>query len=823
MEENIEIKRILDIAKSKIVWIICTILVFVLLGYFYSYHYITPKYKATSTMLLIPNSVSENKSITTSDLTLNSELIETYSNIAKNTKILEQVISNLGLEMTPEELLGAMEVTALTDTYIIEISVTDTDAQKAMDITKELSNVFLSEIKQIYNLDNIGVVDEAKLPEQPYNINHIKDLTIFFMAGCVASSIIIMLIYVWDNTIKKEEDIEKYVKIKSLGSIPLYKEKKEEIIDRRNAKSHIVECINTIRTNILYMNSTKNAKTILITSCTPKEGKSWVSANTAVSFADTNKKVLLIDCDMRKGRAHKIFKVSNQEGLSNYLFAMTGDVKKDFKLAKDYIKETKIPNLHILTNGIIPPNPSELIDSDSMKELISLMKNIYDIIIIDAPPCKLVTDSIILSTLVDSTILVANSEKTRMNEFKSVKEAIQNVGGEVIGAILNKTKLNKKGYGKSYYYGHGNSQNNKTEIEEKEIISVLNVMKQALPELKKSNFDINVEEKQLEQQEINLEPAKIPEEKYENIKPQIQNIYKEIKEVKINYAQDLKDILQIQEKTQKILKDQENNQADYKEQIAQIQEQTQKIVKEQEEKQDNNKEQISKINEEIQKMLQQQESAQKNYNEQINQMKEQILEQQKVIQEENKEQTQKIVKEQEEKQDNNKEQISKINEEIQKMLQEQENNKVNYKEQIEQMQEQILKQQEIVQTEYKEQMEQMQAQTYKILQQQEIVRADYREQIMQIQDTLVNLKDSYLELANRMRAEDSEKEEIPNKTNIIDLRKLKERINKKKVYSINEDISYRDLEKTAVCILPITTQDANNSLADENYKKSMLQ
>ena len=146
MEENIEIKRILDIAKSKIVWIICTILVFVLLGYFYSYHYITPKYKATSTMLLIPNSVSENKSITTSDLTLNSELIETYSNIAKNTKILEQVISNLGLEMTPEELLGAMEVTALTDTYIIEISEIMKVAERIWSTIRRIEISFFSSV-----------------------------------------------------------------------------------------------------------------------------------------------------------------------------------------------------------------------------------------------------------------------------------------------------------------------------------------------------------------------------------------------------------------------------------------------------------------------------------------------------------------------------------------------------------------------------------------------------------------------------------------------------------------------------------------------------
>lgn len=491
--ESIEIKRVLDILVSKKVIILCILILFMVFGYIYTYHFVVPKYQSTSTLLLIPNDTYESRELTNIELLINSELITTYSSIAQNSKILKQTIRNLGLDMTEKQLLSQMKVSIVDESYIIEISISNTNPQKAMEITNELSNVFLKEIKEIYNLNNIGVVDEAQLPMQPYNIHHTKDMAIFLIAGMVISFAYIMIIYVFDNTLKKEEDIENYIHVKSLGSIPVYQDKNQEIIQSKNGKNYITECLNNIRTNILYMNSAKNAKTVLVTSCTPQEGKSWVSANIATSFAKTNKKVLLIDADMRKGRAHRIVKVKNTKGLSDYLQVMTGNVKKDIRLGKDYIQETKIPNLHILPNGTIPPNPSELLGSSNMKELIALLKTAYDIIVVDAPPCKLVTDSILLSTIIDSTVLVVNAETTKIHELNEVKKSIQTVGGEIIGAILNKKKTKAKNYSESYSYGYGA----KAEIEEistTKIIPVTRVLGKAILKLEKTNYHLPREE-----------------------------------------------------------------------------------------------------------------------------------------------------------------------------------------------------------------------------------------------------------------------------------------------------------------------------------------
>lgn len=593
--ENIEISRILDIMKSKKLVIATILVIFIVLGCTYSYHYVVPKYKATSSLLLIPNSASQGKVIMSSDLSLNADLnvntglIETYRSIGENSKVIKQVIHNLGLDMTEEELLKEMKITVIKDTYVIQVAVTNTNPQVAMEIAKEFDEVFLKEIGEIYHLNNVGIVDEAQLPEEPYNINHMKDMVLFMVAGMGVIVVTIMIFYVFDNTIKSEEEIEKYVHLKSLGSIPLNQDKTQEIVSRQKAKSYVTECINTIRTNILYMNSAKKAQTILITSCTPREGKSWVSANIAAAFAETDNKVLLVDSDMRKGRAHKIFKVSNHEGLSNYLYAMTGNHKKDVKLGKQYIQETKIPNLHILTNGTLPPNPSELLESGKMKELLNNLKKVYDIIVVDAPPCKLVTDSIILSTIVDSTILVANSEKTKMKDFDEVRKSIQMVDGEIIGAILNKKKISGKTYSTGYYYGHTHSEELEVE-KEKEGISVEDLIKQAVKNWKEEEVEVVSEE-------IVKEVTERKEESVERKKEEID--YKKIKRLVEKQVNDLADSMKNANYMQVLLeKNEEEMQLLLSQKIEEMQEETQKALQEEIVKRDYT-EQILKMNERI--------------------------------------------------------------------------------------------------------------------------------------------------------------------------------------------------------------------------------
>lgn len=229
---------------------------------------------------------------------------------------------------------------------------------------------------------------------------------------------------------------------------------KKEVVVIENPKSPEAEMFRNLRTNIQFMNADSEKKVMLITSTIPGEGKSYVSANLATAFAQIDKKVLIIDTDMRKGRQYSLFNLRPRPGLSNFL---SGVVDQDFIGEKEnienYIQKTDVENLYLIAAGSVPPNPSELLVSNKMETIIDNLIDKFDIIIFDAPPCLIVADALIVARLVDFNILVSAQNITKLEELNKAKIAIENVGGKVAGVILNKVQTTTKRYEDSYYYG----------------------------------------------------------------------------------------------------------------------------------------------------------------------------------------------------------------------------------------------------------------------------------------------------------------------------------------------------------------------------------
>ena len=225
-----------------------------------------------------------------------------------------------------------------------------------------------------------------------------------------------------------------------------------ELITYNDPKSPVSEMFKTLRTNIQFMNSDKQLKTLLVSSTLPGEGKSWTAANLAVTFAQAGKKVLIIDGDMRKGRQFNIFGISPTPGLSNYLSGVSDD-NIDNSNIDNYIQKTEVENLFVMTAGNVPPNPSELLVSEKMIELSKTVREMYDITIFDGTPSLIVTDAPILARIVDSTIIVTAHNETKIDNVAKVKKAIENIGGKVAGVVVNKMPVSAKKYENSYYYG----------------------------------------------------------------------------------------------------------------------------------------------------------------------------------------------------------------------------------------------------------------------------------------------------------------------------------------------------------------------------------
>lgn len=215
-----------------------------------------------------------------------------------------------------------------------------------------------------------------------------------------------------------------------------------DMISIKNPKSHAAEAFRTLRTNIQFSSLDSEVKTMVVTSTQPAEGKSTIIANLAVTMAQSGKKVLLVDCDLRKPSIHKKFGVSNKDGLTSLL-------AKE-KTLEDVILTSDVNNLFILTSGPVPPNPAELLGSKKMKSFVNELKGYFDAILFDAPPVLAVTDAQILSTLCDGVVFVAGYGQAENHAVIRAKEAIDKVGGKLLGIVINKVPANSK----SYYYYH---------------------------------------------------------------------------------------------------------------------------------------------------------------------------------------------------------------------------------------------------------------------------------------------------------------------------------------------------------------------------------
>lgn len=220
--DEIDLKQLLELFWNKKVLILIVVLIAVIMGYIYTSFLVKPKYTSSTTLILAQrNSADSTGTITSTDVTLNDKLIDTYKEIATSNSVVRTVVSNLGLASTKEaEIKKKVNVTAVTGTQILKVSVTDSNADMATKIANEMGQVFSKRIADIYKIDNVSIVDEAETTGIPSNINHKKDMLIFLVGGIVVAVALVLLINMLDNSIKSSTDIERALNLNILAEIP---------------------------------------------------------------------------------------------------------------------------------------------------------------------------------------------------------------------------------------------------------------------------------------------------------------------------------------------------------------------------------------------------------------------------------------------------------------------------------------------------------------------------------------------------------------------------------------------------------------------------
>lgn len=450
--EEIDLKDFLVYLRKFIPAIIIVAVLAIGITYIYDTKIKTPTYSTYTKILLAQDDAGDNASATLSDVSANQKLAATYSEFVKSRLVLQQVIDKLHLDYSADELAKNVNVSNITDTQVIKITVTDTSAENAQKIADKTTEVFAKEITDITGIDNVKPYEVAALPDKPSNNTLKRDLVIAMIIAVFGVLAIAFIIFYFDDTIKYSEDLEKKINLPIAGKIIKsdIKARKghaiDELIVEKYPKSATSESIKALRTNLQFSSVDSGFKTVLITSSLASEGKSFVSSNLAISFAQSGKKVLIIDCDLRKGRLHKIFHLPNTLGLSNLL---ADDITKYGK----YIQKTGIVNLYMITRGAYPPNPSELLGSKKNRALVEKLKTKFDIIIFDGAPCNGVTDSVIMSAIVDEVLIVTKDSSTPKSTLDTTREMLQKVNAPIAGVVMN--GVNKKVASYYSYYGDG--------------------------------------------------------------------------------------------------------------------------------------------------------------------------------------------------------------------------------------------------------------------------------------------------------------------------------------------------------------------------------
>ncbi len=478
----------------------------------------TPVYEASST-LRVNQASSPTTSTAYADVLTSERLARTYASLLTSRPVLEETAQRLGIDV--KSLEETITVTPVRDTLLLQIKVEGPNPRLIAEVANVLPQVFIdrdrqqqlgqvtqyrdtlqreidatladlsrstdelakatddaqksrleasvaqyrttystllanaqqAKLAEAQSTNNLVVAEPSALPEKPVRPRTLTNTMLAAIIGAMLAVGAAFLIEYLDDTVKTADDVERVTGLSTLGAIARLKEAggSRQLIAWLKTKAPESEAYRTLRTNIQFSSVDKPVKTLLVTSSSPGEGKSTTTANLAVVLAQTGQKVIVVDTDLRRPVLHKVFEVPNNTGLTAALLA------NDPSHVSAHMQLTEIDNLTVLTSGPIPPNPSELLGSHRMTELVQVLSTQADIVIFDSPPVLAVTDAAVLARQVDGVLLVADAGRTKEHALAAATAELQKTGGNVLGVALNRLDA-RRGYNYYYYYYYSDEE-----------------------------------------------------------------------------------------------------------------------------------------------------------------------------------------------------------------------------------------------------------------------------------------------------------------------------------------------------------------------------
>ncbi|GAT85544.1 chromosome partitioning protein [Paenarthrobacter nicotinovorans] len=384
--------------------------------------------------------------------TFSQARVQSYVKTVKTPAVLQPAIDSLGLGMSASELAKNVSAGSDLNTVLINISVSDTSPVQAAAVAQAVANSLIRVIDDLEkpktggaSAVSLSIVTPAVAPTSPSAPNTRLNLILGLIIGAACGVGIALLRTTLDSRIRGESDLRQVTSSPLLGGISFDSNAVDRpLLTQASHQSPRAESFRQIRTNLQFANVAGKAKTVLVTSSLPGEGKSTTATNLAIALAQAGQTVCLVDADLRRPMVSNYLGLDRNAGLTTALVG-TADIN-------DLLQPWGDDQLYVLTSGQIPPNPSELLGSDEMKLLLNRLEQAFDTIIIDAPPLLPVTDAAVLAQEVGGVVVVIGTQKLRRHELQKSLDALEMVGANVLGMVLNRLPIKgPDAYAYTYY------------------------------------------------------------------------------------------------------------------------------------------------------------------------------------------------------------------------------------------------------------------------------------------------------------------------------------------------------------------------------------
>ena len=420
----------------------------------------TPQYQA-STRLFVSTASGSSLSDIYQGNRLSQERVVSYAQLIMGQTLAQRTIDKLGLDSSAQQLQSNVKASVKPETVLIDVRILDDSPVRARDIANTLSDEFVGMVRELETPPGVGaspdarviVEQRASIPDEPVIPNTALNVAGGLGVGLLLGIGLAVLRDALDNTVKSREALEEITKVGLVGNIPLDKERRSQTaISFDSDNSAIAEAFRKLRTNLQFLAVDNPPRAIVLTSSMPSEGKSTTAINLALALAEGDQNVVLIDGDMRRPTLAKYLDLVGAVGFSTVLSGRAS--------LEEALQKTRFPGLTVLTAGAIPPNPSELLGSQSARKLLSDLRSQFDYVVVDSTPLLAVTDAAILAAGADAVLIMTRFGHTRRDQLLHAVGSLESVGAPLLGAVF--TMVPTRGhsaYSYNYtYYGEDSAQ-----------------------------------------------------------------------------------------------------------------------------------------------------------------------------------------------------------------------------------------------------------------------------------------------------------------------------------------------------------------------------